>query len=389
MTRRSLGRFLLLGPLLALHNEEALRPAYAEPPAELTKLLEPIRKRRRVPALAAALVANGKTATVGAVGVRKLGEPAPVTDTDRFHLGSCTKAMTALLLGTLVDAGKLRWETTLAEAFPEQREKMRPEYREVTLEQLLSHRGGFPEESWPRGMTFADVHGLPGSPMQQRGKYAELFLTQPPQAAPGTKFIYSNAGYAVAGVMAERIEKTPWEALLTRRVFEPLAMKTAGFGSMGTPGKVDQPWQHIREMGKTRPIPPGARSDNPAAIGPAGTVHCSLGDWAKYVAAHLEGARGRDGLVKAATFRKLHTPPPGEEYALGWVVAERDWGGGKVLTHTGTNNQNFAVVWMAPERNFAVLAAANVGGDDAAEACDEAASVLIEQHLRRLAMPPA
>ena len=44
------------------------------------------------------------------------------------------------------------------------------------------------------------------------------------------------------------------------------------------------------------------------------------------------------------------------------------WGGGRVFTHSGSNNQNFAVVWMAPLKNFAVLAATNQGGDTAATA---------------------
>ena len=61
---------------------------------------------------------------------------------DRFHLGSDTKAFTSLLAGQFVEAGKLRWDSTLAEVFPEVKDKMDAEFAKITLEQLLSHAGG-------------------------------------------------------------------------------------------------------------------------------------------------------------------------------------------------------------------------------------------------------
>src|SRR5262249_39700259 len=134
---------------------------------------------------------------------------------------------------------------------------------------------------------------------------------------------------------------------------------------------------------------PGPGSDNPAAIGPGGIVHCSLPDWAKYVGLHLEAEQGRCVYLKHDTFVKLHTPGKGtdnEQYAMGWSVATRPWAGtkdkpGRVLTHNGTNTMWFAVTWVAPERDFAVLIACNQGGDKAAKACDQAAWALIQDHL--------
>jgi hypothetical protein len=87
--------------------------------------------------------------------------------------------------------------------------------------------------------------------------------------------------------------------------------------------------------------------------------------------------------LKPETYKKLHTSPFGGDYALGWLVAQRDWGGGTVLTHVGGNMMNLAVVWMVPLRNFAVLVVSNQGGEAAAKACDEAASALIQLHLKK------
>jgi len=361
-------------PAAMLSTETTRKP-------EINTLLESIRKKHDLPALAAAVVLGGKTVAVGAVGYRKAGADARVTTSDRFHIGSCTKAMTATLIAILVERKQLRWDMTLAEAFPKLANVMHPEYRAVTLEQLLTHRGGFPNHSWPKGKSFRDMHNLPGTPRAQRRAYAEMLLREPPEAAPGSKFLYSNAGYAVAGVIAEEVTNTPWEELMRRHLFRPLGMKTAGFGAMGAPGKIDQPWQHVLESKNKRPIEPGPMSDNPPAIGPAGTVHCSLGDWAKFITAHVRGEE-KGGLVQPETFKRLHRPPSGGDYALGWLVTERNWGGGRVLTHAGSNNQNFAVVWMAPQRDFAVLVATNQGGNAAAQACDETAAALIGQFLK-------
>jgi CubicO group peptidase (beta-lactamase class C family) len=208
-----------------------------------------------------------------------------------------------------------------------------------------------------------------------------MLLTQPPEVKPGTEYLYSNAGYSVAGAAAERITDTDWEELMEQRLFHPLGMKTAGFGAMGEPDKIDQPWPHRAENTGALPIPPGPMSDNPPALGPAGRVHCSIGDWAKFILAHIKGANGEKSLLAPESFGILHTPAFEGDYACGWIATERPWGGGRVLTHAGSNTMNYAVVWMAPERDFAALAATNHGGDAAHAACDEAAGALIRRYL--------
>jgi hypothetical protein len=81
-------------------------------------------------------------------------------------------------------------------------------------------------------------------------------------------------------------------------------------------------------------------------------VHCSLADWAKFAALHLRGLDGEGGFLRADTFRLLHSPTMGGDYAYGWSVAERDWAGGKALTHAGSNTMWYSVVWLAPNRSM-------------------------------------
>lgn len=113
---------LLSGFALALALGLALGAAYAQESLDAT--LQPYLAKCEVPALAASVFRDGRVIAVGAVGTRRAGAAIPVTRDDRFHLGSDTTAMTSLMVGMLVEAGQLRWDTTIAEVFPELAPKM-------------------------------------------------------------------------------------------------------------------------------------------------------------------------------------------------------------------------------------------------------------------------
>ena len=104
-------------------------------------------------------------------------------------------------------------------------------------------------------------------------------------------------------------------------------------------------------------------------------------DWAKYVAMHLRAARGETNYLSRASTLRLQTLVPGCEYSLGWMVVERDWAGGKALTHGGTNGRHFALVWIAPARDFAVAVATNLGGEASFSGLDATVAELIRIHL--------
>lgn len=317
----------------------------------------------------AAIIEGDDLLAIGAVGLRKMGSDIPVQATDVVHLGSCTKAMTATLLGMLVDTGKLTWTTTLAESFPDLASGFHQAYRSVTLTQLLTHRAGLPANGpwWNLGRA--------RSTTEQRRELLRRVLKDAPVHPPGTAFLYSNVGYALAGLMAEQVTEQAWETLMTERLFRPLKMPTAGFGPPGTHGMVDQPWGHHEVDGKLIPT----QHDNAPALGPAGTVHCSVPDWGRFASLHLRAAQNEPKLLKDATFQKLHTPAPGETYAAGWGVLNRSWAGGTALSHSGSNTYWYATIWIAPRRNFATLVATNQGDAAANQACDAATVALIAE----------
>src|SRR5438552_15254862 len=366
-----------LGAIVFVRGRDPKTPAieYSDP---VSQILENIRVKHNFPALAAAVIVDGKIVVTNAVGFRKNGGTEKVTVDDKFHLGSVTKSMTATVAAMLIEQGRISWTTTIGETFPELKSEIHPDYRGVTLEQLLSHRSGAPGDA--PGDLWRKAWAANGTAAEQRLAFIKGILARKPEAKPGTKYIYSNQGYTIAGVMLEKTTGKTWEDLLRSMLFEPLGMTTAGFGAPASVGKVDQPWGHTKKMfSSSEPVPPGPGADNPLAISPAGAVHCSMGDLAKYAAFHMAGERGGSKLLKAESFKKLHTAVGGDDYALGWVVLKRKWAGDRALMHNGSNTMFYVVVWMAPDRNCAVIVATNVGSDAAFEGCDEVAGKLIKQ----------
>jgi CubicO group peptidase (beta-lactamase class C family) len=351
----------ILGCLFAMETAAIAANSQGDP--RIVGLLGPIREQYGLPALGGAVVDATGLRAKGVVGARRKGDAAEATVDDLWHLGSDTKAMTATMIAALVEQGKLSWDTTIGGAFPQM--QLPDTVRAITLLQLLTHRAGLPANAdWPE-ISHA------GSLVQQRQVAVGRLGSATLLSSPGSAFSYSNWGYVVAGGMAERVTGESYEELMKAIVFDPLQMRSVGYGSAGTPGEVDQPWGHT---------PGGAprQADNPLVMAPAGGVHCTLDDWGRFIADQLRGAEGKPALLKPESYARLHSAPPGGSYAMGWGATDRPWGGGRVFTHSGSNTLNFAVVWMAPERDFAVLVVCNQGGAD--KACDAVASGLIAIH---------
>ncbi len=348
----------------------------ATPAPTLTSVLDPIRVKYNVPALAGAIFTTDKLIEMAAVGVRKAGTTIPVTTDDLWHLGSDTKMMTALLAGTYVVEKKLSWDDKVISYFPELAEKVPPAMKEITIRQVLWHQAGLSEN-----LSLVSRFFLSGSPSQQR-QMAVASILESPAYTPGT-FHYANNDYILIGAILEKIGDKPWEDLMRERIFVPLHMDSAGFGGTGTVGQIDQPWPHFASG---IPAPSnGPDTDNPAYMGPCGNVHLSMQDWAKFLIDQLRGGTGMKALLPNEIYEAMQpeAPASGDGYGFGWGVCTRDWAGGKALEHAGSNGMNYCVAWLAPGKKFGILVCCNQGGDTAAKACDEAAYAMIQRYLAK------
>jgi CubicO group peptidase (beta-lactamase class C family) len=394
-------RRLMAGAGLAATVPAAAAATQAAAPAatSLDQALQPYLGRFNLPALVAAVVIAGELTACGAVGTRRVGTDTPVKIADRFHIGSDTKAMTALLAAMLVENGKLGWGTTVADIFPELGDKMAANVGTVRLDQLLSHTSGIPSDNdFHENLLFNSFSQTRVNLDGLRYWVVKGLLPQPLQSPPGERFAYANMGYLLAGAMIERVTGSTWEELVATRIFDPLGLASAGFGPQAQLGRVDAPLGHRPlEDGTLKAMLSGPNGDNPEILGPAGTVHLSILDFAAWASWNSGQGRRGPALVSADTLRKLQTPvvdiparpdtkpgtPPPGRYGLGWVTVQLPFAAEPFLFHGGSNELNLAYVMFEPKADFAMVLATNVGGDKA----DNALRALGEELYRRFAAP--
>jgi D-alanyl-D-alanine carboxypeptidase len=336
---------------------------------DIAPLLEPIRAESGIAAMGGMVVTRDGVQALGVTGTRVHGGTDRARPADAWHLGSLTKMLTAVLAARLTEQGVIGFDTTVGEVLGD-RIFVREEYRRVTLRELLVHRAGLisrlnDQPVWP------SLHDETVPVADRRLALAEFILSRDPLSEPGTDFEYANAGYIVAGAMMEALTLSPWETLVENHVFSPLNMAGAGFG----------PPEGIRGHWELDDPLPLDLADNPSPIGPAGTVHMPLADYAMFLKAMLDGLAGEGDYLSPETVAALFTPEAGESYVLGWGVDEREWAGGRAFFHLGSNQIWTAVVWLAPERGLAAVAVANAGREYAEAPLDRAVVALIERQL--------
>lgn len=299
--------------------------------------------------------------------------------------------MTADLCGLAVQDGHLGWESTVGGVLGAD---VACAYADVTLRQLLSHTSGFPPGNCPPdawryawSLHSGTIFGRSPPAKQQLDFVRHLLKRVPPARPPGPPSAYSNQNYAIAAAMLARASGAAWEELARSRLLGPLGMSTAGLGPAGARAASAEasrchPWGHSGSgPGALTPAHPDATnppSDNPDAIAPAGKVHASIADWARFVAVHIDPIYASRTLgLTAATLDTLHTPAQGAEHACGWIVCERGWASGDALTHSGSNTFNYCTVWAAPKQGRALMAVCNACPPGAHEAVDRAIAALL------------
>jgi CubicO group peptidase (beta-lactamase class C family) len=370
--------------LAGFSRAEDLPEAQAVPdPAWFHAKLEEICQKNHLPALAAAIVYRGRVVAASAVGVRKAGNPTPVQRDDSFQIGSITKALTSSLVARCVDQHQIEWDMTLEEMFPELVPTMNPAYRKVTVGQLLDHTSGMPYSPvTPEAVT----DGRGRNTLQRRYEYVKAAVIDPPQAPPGTKFIYGGGPILVACYLERKLGK-PYEQMLREQVFAPIGMTHSGFGDAAHPNSVNAPWQHGADSaGRFVPINPDPAFAEQARSPVGRNVYCSVVDLARFAAVHLDGEHGRSDYLTPASFHTLHTPKPGApNYGYDWCLSADSWAGKNTIWHNGCNGHNYAELTIGAARDFAVVTLINAWkeNDGPTQACQEVqqyASDLVAHH---------
>ena len=362
-------------PIFGQAAQQELQPA---PSSNIAKILEHTIKEHHLVGMAAVVIRADSIAGTGSAGVRRAGHSTPINIHDLFHLGSNTKAITATMIARLIEAGKLSWTTTPLDVFPEMKDSIHPSFKTITLEQLFSHYAGIPPYTDTDSKEFKDLPKLRGSGAEQRLKFAEWVLEHEPAVAPGTKAAYSNAGYAIAAAMAERVTGSTWEALIVSQVLNPLGIH-AIFEWPAASDK-NQPWGHVDTKKDFRPQNPADKDEQvPPFLLPAGGIAMSLDDYGIFLQEHLRGLEGKPGkLLSVETIKRMHTAPMHDNFALGWGVQQVNDVPSSV--HSGSDGTFYAVVAIQPTRDTAIAVVANSGGDRSGTGSSAALKALLAQY---------
>ncbi len=358
--RKISGTFSQGGVSLAFHLEGGINPVVAakQALAGFDSFLTEAIKAWEVPGLAVAIVKDGEVVFAQGVGLRDVAHKLPVTPKTLFAIGSCTKAFTTFVLGTLVDTGKLDWDTPVRVYIPEFRLFDRTATEQMTPRDLVTHRSGLPRHDlvWYNAT-------LSGKQILERLPYLE------PSESFRNKFQYNNLMFMTAGYLIERVGGKPWEEAVRARIFEPLGMTGCNFSVKDSQQAADFAKPYEDRDDRIVEIP----FRDITNAGPAGSINSSVGDMARWlvVQTHKGKIDGRQ-IISPAVLEDIHTPhmtlgvpqerkeigPAG--YALGWMVD--DYRGHRRVHHGGGIDGFTAQTVLFPEDGLGLCILSNMGG---------------------------
>lgn len=265
------------------------------------------------------------TCLYGIAGINNINDREKVKLTDKYHLGSNTKAITSLIAMKMVENGQIMLETKLLDVIPSLKRKIKKTYRKITLGELLSHRAWI--RPYTAGLEINSVPELQGNLIDQRIVFLEHVLNQ--EAVPSETFTYSNAGYVIASHMLEVVAQKSYEELVDD------FMKEMGYGyCFGFANKqdADAPAGHLMENEQWVVIGPDHEYKLPDFMNACGNLSMNIIDYAQLIQMQLNGLNGDDTYISSNQMKTLHFGL--EDYAYGWIHLTN--GKKNISTHDGT-----------------------------------------------------
>lgn len=351
---------------------------------ELRHRVEVAMAELQVPGVAVGIL-EGDDEVVETFGVTSIEHPLPVDEHTLFQIGSTTKTFTATLLMQDVEAGRLDLDAPVRRCLPELRLRREDWSDALVVRHLLTHTGGF-DGDWflvhPRGDD------------ERLASVVAAMSEVPSQVPPGAAYAYSNAGFALAGRLAEVVagDEQPFEELVASRIFEPLGMTHSlhrahdllleryATGHLVRDGEIEvaRPWHLVRSAA--------------AHGGIAADVRDQL-RWLRFQLGDGRGAdiEGRDTrLLQVETLRSMQTQQVegGSNCdAIGYAWMLEQVGGTEVWRHGGETNGHMAGFKFVPAHGFGITVMTN--SSSGIRLHEELIDWVIEEHLGLSASPRA
>lgn len=324
----------------------------------LNQVAEKIIKKDSIPEMAFAIITKDSIIIKKVIGHHKISETSlnpNANITDYFHLGSNTKAITGFIAAKLVENNKIDWNTKFFDLFPELKNKSNPEYFNITLEDLLSHRAKI--QSFTSGIEYQNLPKFDGNKQEKRRKFSEYVLTLNP-IENEENYNYSNAGYSIATIMLEKVSEKSWEKLIDKFLRQKLNINMA----FGWPNRnfENQPYGHWVENGKLVSVSPEIDYDL-SMTEPAGDLSMNIENYAKFIQLNIQGLAGKNNFLQAKTYQFIHTNK--NDYAIGWGNYTEN--NEQISEHAGSDGTFFSYVQIDRRNLIGYVVLVNSGSTTA------------------------
>jgi CubicO group peptidase (beta-lactamase class C family) len=324
------------------------------PLERINRFIEERRVLAGVPGISIVMVQNDSVVYSHGYGLANIKTKTPMTDATLLEIGSTTKSMTALAIMQLVEAGKLELDQTVKYYLPWFASADNNHASDkITLRQCLTHTSGLSDESIPHDTAMDDL---------ALERWVRSFKNSKLEFVPGARTKYSNFGYAVLGLIVQKVSGVSFEKYLNENLFKPLEMQRTTLdpkianelglaqGYRGTPGRFKATPRQLGRLGA-----------------PAGSLTASSArDIGNYLVMQLNGGQfhGRK-IVSEASLLETQKPQVNYhfgiptynltheiKYGFGWRVFQSR--GLNLLAHNGTVGRMGSVFLLSPEHKFGV-----------------------------------
>jgi CubicO group peptidase (beta-lactamase class C family) len=326
--------------------------------ADITSALETLAKQYKVPGASLGVMSGDETIEI-VTGVANVDTGLPVTNDTMFQIGSNTKVFTATLVMLLVDEGKVDLDAPFHRYLPDVKLGDPKALQQITVRQLITHTNGIDAADYFEDFGMGD-------------ESLERFVTSLAPFGqiypPGDMWSYCNSGFALAGLLIEKLTGDPFRKVLHDRLLTPLGMSrtTVRVEDMLVRSSAAG---HITAPGSNEPIVTPTPL-LPICTTAAGAITASTPkDMFTFVRMHLDGGKGPGGkrFLSEASAKAMQQPQAklpasslGEAMGVGWILS--NWDGERVIGHGGGTVGQYSFLQVMPDRRFGVVLLTNGSG---------------------------
>lgn len=341
--------------LLAMPADHLVQSCY--PTTEFSRTFTQVLSDNAIPGGAYAIVRDGHIVESGGFGVRRLGDPAPVSADTVFRIASLSKTFAAQIGAQLEAEGKLQWDTPVTRHAPGFRLKRPDQAQRLRIEHLLGQSTGIVPNAYDNLLD--DNVALP--------RILPQFSRLEPICPPGTCYTYQNILFSLVEPAYVQAGGSDYATLLRTRLFEPLRMTRTSVGLDAWNAADDRAEPHVRRDGiwRTVEVAPGYYQ-----VAPAAGINASANDMARWLLAQMGSHPDVVAPEQVATLTRKRIATPRDlrryrwkellsdaHYGLGWRIYTL--GGQDIVMHSGWVQGFVADIAWSPDRRVGLVVLMN------------------------------